>query len=77
MCHHLVRAELEAIYDIFYGTREAWFDPTIEAQPQGFCRLAVEANPAHRKRYGLDALDELKRIVAEHRRLRIRVPAAS
>jgi len=58
---------------MYYGTRSAWFDPVLAAQPQGFCRVAAGANPALKRR--LAELDRLRvhvrpehaRAVEEHR----------
>jgi hypothetical protein len=49
--------------DMYYDTREAWFDPVLAAQPNGFCRVAREANPYYRRR----VLDELARIAGASR----------
>ena len=55
MCHHLIEGLSDGL-DMYYGTREAWFDAELEAMPQGFCRLGVLANPVNRERWGHELL---------------------
>jgi hypothetical protein len=76
MCHHLVVGLADGL-DMYYGTRQQWFDPVIAAQPQGFCRVAARANPAMKimlaereatvARLRLHIRHEAARAVEEHR----------
>ena len=43
MCHHLIVGMADGL-DMYYGTRQQWWNEVLVRQPQGFCTLAVMAN---------------------------------